>query len=247
MRGQAILVTGSAGLIGRRLCRCLQILGADVLEIDLRHAQLPRRVDIRDRARMQKLVSEADGIIHLAAISRVVEGQKHPETCWSINAEATGALLDLCFRSPTRPWLLYSSSREVYGEQDYCPVREDAPLRPMNVYARSKVAAENLVAEARARGLVVGVARFSNVYGDVLDHADRVLPSFARACAFGGEIRVEGPNHCFDFTHVDDVAEATCSMAMLLASGERRLPTIHFPTGVPTTLGRLCRACRCQR
>jgi nucleoside-diphosphate-sugar epimerase len=71
-------------------------------------------------------------------------------------------------------------------------VAEDAPLSPRNVYARSKVAVEQLTEEARERGMIAAVVRFSNVFGDTEDHADRVVPAFARAAAAGGTVRVDG-------------------------------------------------------
>ena len=43
--------------------------------------------------------------------------------------------------------LIYASSADVYGVPERIPVDEDAPLRPTNVYAASKAAAEALVRE----------------------------------------------------------------------------------------------------
>jgi UDP-glucose 4-epimerase len=38
------------------------------------------------------------------------------------------------------------------------------------------------------------------------DHHDRVVPAFVRAAVSGQPLRVEGADHTFDFTHVDDTA-----------------------------------------
>jgi nucleoside-diphosphate-sugar epimerase len=239
MRGQSILVTGAAGLIGHTLCRKLRSAGVHVTEIDFKHSQLNARIDIRDSARMQAALRGVSGIIHLAAVSRVVHGEMDPETCWDVNVNGTRKIVDLCLGAPHPLWLLYASSRAVYGQQDKLPANEDSPLKPMNSYARSKLAAENLLAEARANGLATAVLRFSNVYGDARDHADRVIPAFARAAVQGGEIRIEGRDHSFDFTHVNDVTNGVCSVVLQLAVGERNLPTIHLVSGIPTTLGAL--------
>ena len=239
MRGQSILVTGAAGLIGRTLCRKLRAAGAEVVEIDIDHPHPNSRIDIRDRTRLKAAMRDVSGVVHLAAVSRVVHGERDPETCWDVNANGTRTVVDLCLCSRRAPWLFYASSREVYGQQDTLPVKEDADLRPLNVYARSKVAAEDLLAEARDSGLATAIGRFSNVYGDDRDHLDRVVPAFARAAVEGGEIRIDGRDHSFDFTHVEDATGGVCSMVSLLAAGEHNLPPIHLVSGMPTTLGEL--------
>ena len=81
MGGQSILVTGAAGLIGRTLCRKLRKAGARVTEIDIKHSKLSARVDIRDGVKMRAAVRGVSGIVHLAAVSRVVHGELDPQTC----------------------------------------------------------------------------------------------------------------------------------------------------------------------
>ena len=179
------------------------------------------------------------GIVHLAAVSRIALGEQDPELCWSVNVEGTRRVLEVAARLPRRPWVVYASSREVYGEPENLPVREDAIVSPLNAYARSKVEAEALITEARSAGMRACVVRFSNVYGDVHDYRDRVVPAFAAAAATGGVIRVEGGSNTFDFTHVDDVVGGLSSVIALLNKGQSAPPPIHFVTGQGTTLDEL--------
>lgn len=239
MRDQTILVTGASGLIGRAVCPLLRAMGAGVVEIDIRHDQLAARKNVCNQANLESLFEDVTGAIHLAAVSRVVDGQRDPDKCRKVNVEGTRGLIELCVRSRLRPWLFYASSREVYGQQERFPVKETCSLSPMNFYAHSKVAAEQLVSQARTNQLTTATVRFSSVYGDAKDHADRVVPAFAGAAIRGGDIRVEGSQHFFDFTHVDDVAKGIAGVVGMLASGERTLPVIHFVSGVPTTLSEL--------
>ncbi|HEX8109596.1 MAG TPA: NAD-dependent epimerase/dehydratase family protein [Kofleriaceae bacterium] len=187
-------------------------------------------------------MAHADGVLHLAAVSRVLWGEREPERCWSTNVGGLGNILALAATAPARPWIIFASSREVYGQPDRLPVTEDWPVRPVNTYGRSKAAGEQLVAAARRDGVRACTIRLSNVFGSTEDHADRVVPAFARAAALGRELRVDGAGHTFDFTHVDDVARGIATLAELLAMNEVVPPPIHLVSGTPTTLGELASA-----
>lgn len=233
-----ILVTGSSGLVGSALREALQLQGMEVHGLDLRGFG-PEAGDVRDLECMNRAVQRCDGIVHLAAVSRVVWGERDPQLCWATNVDGLRNLLGAAARQGRRPWIIFASSREVYGEPDTLPVTEDAPLRPVNIYGRSKVAGERLMAEARRDGLCAAVIRLSNVYGSPSDHADRVVPAFARAAVQGRTLRVDGAGHTFDFTHLDDVARGIAALVGLLQTGAAAPPPIHFLTGRPTTLGQL--------
>ncbi len=233
-----ILVTGSEGLVGKGLCRALARPGVTVEGLDL--AALGReRGDVRDAGRVRSAAAECEGIVHLAAVSRVVWGEQDPDRCWETNVGGLRHVLDAAESSPRRPWLLFASSREVYGQSERLPATEDAPLRPINTYGRAKVEGERMVQAARDRGLCVAIVRLSNVYGRTDDHPDRVIPSFAKAAVTGGLLRVDGRDNTFDFTHLEDTVRGILAICERLASGGRALPPIHLLTGRPTSLGRL--------
>jgi nucleoside-diphosphate-sugar epimerase len=234
-----ILVTGSSGLIGRALVAKMSAAGLRSLQFDIRETTSPAFGDLRDGRALERAMADVAGVVHLAGVSRVIWGERCPELCWAVNVEATRKILALAHNCRRRPWVVYASSREVYGQQSVLPVAETAVLKPMNVYARSKVAAEKLVLAARDAGLSTAVVRFSSVYGDVRDHADRVVPAFALAATQGGTMRIDGPDCAFDFTHVDDVAAGLMKICNALSSGENSLPTLHFVSGMRTTLREL--------
>lgn len=233
-----ILITGGAGLVGTGLTPALLHAGHEVTHLDLGVTGVAQG-DVRDAVRVRQALEEVDGIVHLAAVSRVIWGEQDPDLCKSTNVDGTRTVLAAAVESPRRPWVLMASSREVYGEPAELPVAEDAPLVPVNVYGRTKIAGESLVFEARSHGLDTAIARLSNVYGSIHDHADRVIPAFARASARGTQLRVDGRDHTFDFTHLDDTVRGLARMVELLDAGESRLPPIHLLTGAPTTLGEL--------
>jgi UDP-glucose 4-epimerase len=237
-----ILVTGSEGLLGSDLSTALERAGHDVRRLDVRApVDSGAHGSILDPAALRDLAATCDGIVHLAAISRVVHGERDPELCNRVNIGGTENVLAAALGAPGKPWVLFSSSREVYGEPAELPVREDAPLLAMNVYGRSKVRGEELVLAARESGLRTAILRLANVYGNDRDHPDRVIPAFARAAAGGTDLRIEGENNTFDFTHISDVVAGLLIVVDKLAAGERALPPIHLASGRGTTLGELAR------
>jgi nucleoside-diphosphate-sugar epimerase len=224
-----ILITGAEGLVGAALARALAERGDEVVGLDLRAAEPG---DVRKAEDVRRALAGCEGVVHLAAVSRVVWGERDPEACLSTNVGGTRTVL----REARRAWVLFASSREVYGQPAALPATEDAPLAPVNVYGRCKVAGERLADEAERAAVV----RLSNVYGSTADHADRVLPAFARAAVAGDPLRVDGAGHTFDFTHLDDAVRGLMAVADLLRAGERP-PPIHLVTGAPTTLGEAAR------
>lgn len=229
-----ILVTGSHGLIGKALCGALRAAGNAVRGFDLRGPE-DMRADVRDRSAVDRALEGCCGVIHLAAVSRVVDGERDPRACNEVNVGGTRVLLEAARARPEPPWVIYASSREVYGQPARLPADESVPRRPVNAYGRSKVEAEDLVNDA---GLLTAILRFSNVYGATDDHADRVVPAFARNAMLERPLRVDGPDCTFDFTHLSDTVRGILAVVRRLEAGQRLAP-IHLLTGVPTTLGEL--------
>ena len=232
-----ILLTGSEGLVGSALRTALEGFGADVAGLDVRGTG-GEAGDVRDAQRVRQAVAGRHGIVHLAAVSRVLWGERDPETCRQVNLDGLRNVVAAAGSQKHRPWIVFASSREVYGQPDRLPVAEDAPLRPINVYGRTKVEGERLTMAARDDGLRTAIVRLSNVYGNTRDHADRVVPAFARNAVMGGTLRVEGADHAFDFTHIDDAVRGIASLVRALADGEAP-PPIHLLTGRSLTLGDL--------
>jgi nucleoside-diphosphate-sugar epimerase len=233
-----ILVTGSSGLIGSALCRAIKAMGWESVELDLRATER-NKGDIRDLEKLRDRLSGCHGVVHLAAVSRVAWGQQDPETCRSINIEGTRNLIKAVAAQDTPPWLIFASSREVYGQPEKLPCSEDSPFQPINVYAETKVRGEELIEAASHSGLRVAVIRLANVYGHTDDHADRVIPAFAKAAVEGLALRVDGVAHACDFTHIDDTICAFMGLIEYMQAAIESPPPIHVVTGEPTTLGDL--------
>lgn len=238
--GQRILITGSAGLIGAALRTVLEREHLDVVGFDVRSRGVERG-DVRNEDAIRAAARRCTGIVHLAAVSRVAWGERDPEACWDTNVRGTHNVVAAALTQAVSPWLLFGSSREVYGHPEALPVTEEAPFHPVNVYGRSKAEGEAIVTAARERGLRGAILRFSNVYGSASDHPDRVVPAFARAAVLGAPLRVDGATRTFDFTHLDDTVRGIVALVRLLSNEAEAPPPIHLVSGVPITLKRLAR------
>ena len=237
--GDRVVITGSEGLVGRYLRSALAARGVAVAGLDVLGAG-GEKGDVRDACRVAAALAGCHGVVHLAAVSRVVWGERDPQRCRDTNVGGVRNVIEAVERQPHPPWLIFASSREVYGQPERLPAVEDAPLRPVNVYyGRSKVEGERMVREAQRRGLRAATVRLSNVYGATEDHVDRVVPAFARAAVLGNPLRVDGAGHTFDFTHIDDTTRGIVGLADLLANGQGAPPPIQLLTGRPTSLGEL--------
>jgi nucleoside-diphosphate-sugar epimerase len=240
-RGLAIrvVVTGSAGFIGKCVMTALQANGCEAVPFDIRDFD-HRHNDICDPEALMSMLAGTDGVIHLAAISRVASGEQQPELCQRINVEGTAALATAILSLDPTPWLVFASSREVYGNPSVLPVDEDAPIRPINIYGRSKAGGEAILSRSQvSRRLRSAIVRLSSVYGAVNDHQDRVVPALLRAAMNGEELTITGAANRFDFVHVEDTVEGLLLAAKSLIDGSPAVPTIHLASGVGTSLSEL--------
>jgi nucleoside-diphosphate-sugar epimerase len=238
-----ILVTGSSGLIGRHLCAVLRERGYEVVTFDLKSQGENAPHDVTNAAAVDAVIEGVDGVVNLAAVSRVVHGQKDPSRCIRTNVGGLSNIVSAAIKQKVPPWILFSSSREVYGETRGERINESAELRPVNVYAQSKLIGENLIKSARLARVNAQVVRFSNVYGDTLDHYDRVVPAFTRAAALSGRLQVEDGKRVFDFVHVDDAVRGAMAVIEVMCAGRALPPAIHFVSGRSTSLMELARMC----
>jgi dTDP-glucose 4,6-dehydratase len=234
---QTIVVTGALGLIGSMLVKKLSALQVKVILVDIRSTpHNPVGINILNYPVLRDVIKNCTGVIHLAAVSRVIWGEEHPQLCTDINVKGTKNIIDACIKSPKKPWLIYASSREVYGQQTTFPVSEECIFMPHNHYAKSKMQAENLVNAAKKAGLQVSTLRFSNVFGGVSDYAERVVPAFCVNALNNLPLQVNGADALLDFTYVEDVVKGITQAAQYLSIQHDSLPAMHFTTGKATSL-----------
>jgi UDP-glucose 4-epimerase len=185
--------------------------------------------DIRRFDELPELVRGSDVVYHLAAQSNVMGAVDDPD--YSITTNVLGTFNVLRAAAEARvPRVVFTSSREVYGDPTSMPVDEDQPLLAKNPYGASKVSGEAYCRTfAASHGLKVEVVRLANVYGP--GDSGRVIPLWLAAAQEGKDLSVYGGEQVIDFLWVGTAVEA------LLYAGNNGLPgPINIGSGVGTKI-----------
>jgi UDP-glucose 4-epimerase len=241
-----VLVTGGAGFLGSHLVDALVAAGDEVVVVDnlfrgsLANIDPPVRMgdmrfveaDIRDYDAVLEAARGIEVVYHLAAQSNVIGAIKDTDYSFSTNVAGTYNVLKASASTGVRR-LVFSSSREVYGEPDSIPVPESAPLAAKNPYGASKVAGEAYCRVwERATGLECQVLRFANVYGP--RDRDRVIPIWLERASRGEPLELYGGEQVIDFVWVGKAVEA-----LLAAAGAKLTGPINVGSGTGVTLPHL--------
>ena len=241
-----ILVTGSNGFIGCHLTSLLKARGHRVSGLDSDLVPLPEWLrqersvvsgvrttdcDITNVDSITEVLREAapEVVVHLAAKPGVAGAELAPASYEAVNVRGVANLIDACVRAKVRR-IVHASSSSVYGNA--CgAITEDAELKPIGHYGRTKAMGEDLLeAAARTRGLDIMVLRPFSVIGS-RGRPDMAPWRFAEALLSGREVPIhQGAGR--DFTSVHDVANAFAFAAessihghhvVNIGSGEPRL------------------------
>lgn len=243
LNGARVLVTGGSGFIGSRLVATLLAAGADVVVADLKEHPDARTVvgDLCDPdVRRAAVTPGLDGIVHLAALTSVLQSVNDPAGVYRLNVDASAGLLELA-RQHGIPRFVFASTNAVTGDVGAEPITERTPPLPLTPYGATKAAVEMLMsAYAGAYGMRACPLRFANVYGPGMLHKDSFVPRLMRAAAAGEGVQVYGDGEQLrDYVHVDDVVQA-----ILLAWREGRTGPLIVGSGRSVSVNALIAAAR---
>jgi UDP-glucose 4-epimerase len=234
-----VLVTGGAGFIGTHLIRDLLAQGNTVSVRDNLSTGSFENIrpftthplyrfaiaSIDNELVLDRLASEADAIVHLAAAVGVQLVVERPTETIETNVLGTHHVLAAARRYRCRTIL--ASTSEVYGKGVRVPFAEEDDLllgsssRSRWSYAASKLLDEFLgLAAYREYGLPVTIVRFFNTVGPGQSgRYGMVVPRFVRAALRNEPMPVHGDgtqSRCF--CHVQDTVRA---LQLLLHSPEK--------------------------
>src|SRR5690349_20334329 len=222
-----VVVTGGLGFIGSNLAAKLVALGSQVVLVDsllpnyggnrFNIAEIADRVrveiaDIRDTARMRKLLAGCDYLFNLAGQTSHLDSMHDPVTDLEINCLAQLTLLEACRAVCPKAVVVFASTRQIYGRPDYLPVDEKHLLHPVDVNGVNKMAGEAYhILYHDVYGIAATALRLTNTYGPrmrIKDARQTFVGVWLRAALEGRPFEVWNGTQLRDLTYVDDAARA---------------------------------------
>jgi nucleoside-diphosphate-sugar epimerase len=219
-----ILITGGAGSVGRRLVQRCRADGYAVRVFDLpvcNFAGLEGETgievvkgDITDPTVVAHAVQGVAAVLHLAALLPPAS-EANRERTFAINVQGTADIIKAMETYAPDAVLVFSSSVSTYGNTtaDAPPVRVDHPQTPLDIYAESKIAGEQLL---RKTALGTVVLRIAGIAVPEIQEPPAVWP-------FTAEQRLE-------MVHRDDVVTALYKALVTPAARGKVLNVAGGPT-----------------
>lgn len=219
-----ILVTGGAGYIGSTLVPVLLAEGHRVRVLDaLLHGGESLlgvwvhpcfefvKGDICDRASLKHAVAGIEGVVHLAAVVGDPACSRQPELARAVNLQASLALIEESQRAGVSRFL-FASTCSNYGKMKDADkyVDEETELRPVSLYAETKVAVEKaLLQSGRLGSWCPTPLRLATIFGvSPRMRFDLTINEFTMEMLTKKQLKVYGEQFWRPYVHVRDAARA---------------------------------------
>jgi nucleoside-diphosphate-sugar epimerase len=238
------LVTGGAGYVGSVVVDELLASGRSVRVLDvLAHGSVPSLLlpwgraqfeflkgDVRDEEIVGRALQEVDEIVHLAAVVGDPACAREPELANEVNVDATLRLLESAEAAGVSR-LVFASTCSNYGKMTDSDqlATEEWDLRPVSLYAETKVHAERAVLQHATPGFATTCLRFATVYGtSPRMRFDLTVNEFTRDLWANRKLDVFGELFWRPYIHVHDAGRA---VALVLASPAEKVSGEVFNGG----------------
>jgi nucleoside-diphosphate-sugar epimerase len=213
-----VFVTGHKGYIGAHLVDVLKQEGHRVTGCDLGlfdgcawESCVPPDHELSKDVRAVSADDLAghDCVMHLAAISNDPMGERDPALTYSVNRDASVRLASLAKGAGVERFL-FSGSCSVYGQGEKLDLDEDDPLKPLTVYAKSKIETEERVAELAGNGFTPAFLRNATAFGfSPMLRVDLVVNNLLGSAVAYGEVRIMSDGSPWrPLIHCRDIARA---------------------------------------
>jgi dTDP-4-dehydrorhamnose reductase len=217
-----ILVFGGNGQLGRELARaaCSRAIPLRALS----HAE----ADIVDSAAVAAALArwKPQLVVNAAAYTKVDLAEANVEEARRGNETGPAVLAGACATAGVP--MIHVSTDYVFDGGKQGAYLETDPVRPLNVYGRTKAAGEEAVRRALDRHIILRTAWVYSEFGD------NFVKTILRLAATRDELRVVADQHGSP-TSACDIADAILHIAPSLLSDPGRSGTYHFTAAGLTT------------
>jgi nucleoside-diphosphate-sugar epimerase len=219
-----VLVTGGAGYIGSVLVRLLLNKGYFVRVLDKLNFGGESLIecfnnsnfefvkgDVRNIKDVKKAMNNIDYVVHLAAIVGDPACAKEPNLAKEVNVEGSKLLYKIANENSVKKFV-FASTCSNYGKMkdSSAYVDENSELRPVSLYAETKVEIENYLLNKNKNSITKPTClRFSTVYGiSPRMRFDLTVNEFTKELALGREFIIFGEQFWRPYCHVIDLARS---------------------------------------
>ena len=200
-----VLITGGAGFIGSSVKSSLIKSDYEILTVG-RSAKEDFKIDLQDE-KLKKIINDflPDVDCHFASGSNIQRASENKEKEFKDTVTSTLNLINCLKEKPVK--IIYLSSQSVYGLPEYLPVTESHPTKPITVYGKNKLKAEELIIQSK---LDYVIFRVSSVFGSEQDYSKSgVIANFINKIKNNQSPRVFNTFNLFcDLMYVNDVTSA---------------------------------------
>lgn len=265
-----VLVTGATGFTGGHLARALAARPGYGVRALVRRPDRAAGLaaggvevlagDITDAGAVAAAVQHVDVVYNIAALYR--EAGLPASAYRAVNAEAPAALVESAAAAGVGR-VVHCSTVGVHGDVERPPANEESPLRPGDLYQRTKLEGERLARNAADRaGVALTIVRPTGIYGP----GDRRLLKLFRNVVRRRPLLGNGEIY-YHLTYIDDLVEgfrlagehpAAANRTYILAGGQvttlnelvgliaaaagTRPPSLHLPVWPVWAAGAVCEA-----
>ena len=238
-----VLVTGGAGYLGAlatarllreghtvRVLDNLQYGGSSLLAVASEGAFEFCKGDVRDSSTLQTSLAGIQAVVHLAAIVGDPACARNPALAREVNLDASLQLLALAKNAGVERFI-FASTCSNYGRRNEAAgfAREDDELKPISLYAESKVAVETELLRTQSSGFAPTVLRFATLYGvSPRMRFDLTVNQFTMEMLTRGKISVYGEKFWRPYVHAYDAARA---IATVLSTPSAKVANRIFNVG----------------
>ncbi|MDC3294825.1 SDR family NAD(P)-dependent oxidoreductase [Candidatus Pelagibacter ubique] len=221
---KTILITGGFGILGASLSNILYNKGYKIIIFDrskkrkkLLNTYINSKIirqhgDFTNIKQVKTIIrkNKINTIIHLGAITQVIEAYKEPYRAFKNNVTGTINILEAVREVNKKINIIFSSSDKAYGKMTKKSYTESNPLHGDYPYDVSKSAAD-LISQSYSKtyNLKIGIIRSGNIYGPADINMDRLIPGTIVKALKGEPVQIRTSGKLVrDYLFVDDVSNA---------------------------------------